>query len=110
MYGVAKRSPLHPRVEVDKHRIPITIEMRALALQVGDIFGLDIYGLDVVETTHGSMIVDINDFPSFGQVPDATTIVAAHIIEVASRGVARRLNNAPPARLIDISADIAVSA
>ena len=26
---VAKRSPLHPHVEVDKHRIPITIEMRA---------------------------------------------------------------------------------
>lgn len=110
VYGVAKRSPLHPHVEVDKHRIPITIEMRALALQVGDIFGLDIYGLDVVETAHGSMVVDINDFPSFGQVPDAPTIVAAHIIEVASRQIARRLNTAPSARFIDIAADVAVSA
>ena len=110
VYGVAKRSPLHPQVEVDKHRIPITIEMRALALQVGDIFGLDIYGLDVVETSAGSLVVDINDFPSFGQVPDATTIVAAHIIEVASRQIARRLNNMPPARIIDISVEVAASA
>ena len=108
VYGVAKRSPLHPQVEVDKHRIPITIELRALALQVGEIFGLDIYGLDVVETAYGPLVVDINDFPSFGQVPDSTTIVAAHIIEVASRQVARRLNTSPSAPLIDISIDVAV--
>lgn len=110
VYAVAKRSPLHPDVTVDKHRIPITLEMRALALQVGDIFGLDIYGLDVVETPGGSMVVDINDFPSFGHVPDATTIVAAHLIEVASRQVVRRLNNAPAARYIDISTEVAASA
>ena len=95
---------------MDKHRIPITLEMRALALQVGNIFGLDIYGLDVVETPRGSLVVDINDFPSFGHVPDATTIVAADLIEVASRQVARRLNNAPAARYIDISTEVAVSA
>ncbi|HEU0000905.1 MAG TPA: hypothetical protein VFQ36_08410 [Ktedonobacteraceae bacterium] len=110
VYAIAKRSPLHPDVEVDKHRIPITLEMRALALQVGNVFGLDIYGLDVVETPRGSLVVDINDFPSFGHVPDATTIVAAHLIEVASRQVARRLNNTPAARYIDISTEVAVSA
>lgn len=110
VYAVAKRSPLHPQVEVDKHRIPITIEMRALALQVGEIFGLDIYGLDVVETAYGPLVVDVNDFPSFGHVPDAITIVAAHIIQVASRQIARRLSAAPSARLIDISSDVAVSA
>ena len=109
VYGVAKRSPLHPHLEVDKRRIPISIEMREFALQVGDIFGLDIYGPDVVETAYGSMVVDINDFPSFGQVPDATIIVAAHIIEVASHQIARRLNNAPPTRLIDISAEVVAS-
>jgi len=110
VYAVAKRSPLHPYIEVDKRRIPISMEMRSLALQVGDIFGLDIYGLDVVETAYGSLVVDINDFPSFGQVPDATTIVAAHIIEVASHQIARRLSNAPPARIIDIAAEIAATA
>ena len=63
-----------------------------------------------VETAHGPLVVDINDFPSFAHVPDANTIVAAHIVQVASRQLARRLNNAPAARLIDISSDVAVSA
>src|SRR5712692_7331387 len=104
VYAIAKRSPLHPDVAVDKHRIPITIDMRALALQVGDSFGLDIFGLDVVETTSGSLVVDINDFPSFGQVPEATTIVAAHILKVASHQIARRLNNPSAARFAGIAA------
>ena len=90
--AIAKRSPLHPDVAVTKHSIPISLEIHNLALHVGEIFGLDIYGLDIVDAPDGPMIVDINDFPSFGQVPDATALVATHIIEVASHKVARRLN------------------
>src|SRR5436309_12239888 len=67
VYAVTKRSPLHPEVEVDKRLIPLTLELRKLALHVGKIFGLDIYGLDVVETSDGPVLVDINDFPSYGQ-------------------------------------------
>src|SRR2546428_11858399 len=37
VYSVAKRSPLHPDVEVDKQIIPITLELRNLALHVGTI-------------------------------------------------------------------------
>ncbi len=90
--AIAKRSPLHPDMEVNKHPIPLNLELHNLALHVGEIFGLDIYGLDIVESAEGPMIVDINDFPSFGHVPDAPALVATHIIEVASHRVARRLN------------------
>ena len=85
VYALAKRSPLHPEVEVDKRLIPLPSELRKLALHVGNIFGLDIYGLDVVETAHGPMIVDINDFPSFGQVPRAEALVSAYIEQIALR-------------------------
>ena len=85
VYAVAKRSPLHPDVEVVKRLIPITLELRQLALRVGKIFGLDIYGLDVVETSHGPVVVDINDFPSFGQVPRAVKLVSAYVLQIASR-------------------------
>jgi ribosomal protein S6--L-glutamate ligase len=90
VYSVAKRSPLHPEVDVDKRLIPITIELRNLALQVGKIFGLDIYGLDVVETSQGLMVVDINDFPSFGQVPQAIPRISEHIIRLARRAEQQR--------------------
>jgi len=85
VYAVAKRSPLHPEVEVDKRPIPLSPELRKLALHIGKIFGLDIYGLDVVVTSHGSVVVDINDFPSYGQVPRAVELVASHILQIATR-------------------------
>ena len=84
VFAVAKRSPLHPEIEVKKRIIPVTAELRKLALKVGEIFGLDIYGLDVVETPFGLMVVDINDFPSFGHVPHAISLVASHIERIAS--------------------------
>ncbi|WP_165423748.1 ATP-grasp domain-containing protein [Ktedonosporobacter rubrisoli] len=90
VYSVAKRSPLHPEIDVDKQLIPITLELRNLALRVGAIFGLDIYGLDVIQTEEGLMVVDINDFPSFGLVPHAITRVSKHIIAIAKRSYAQR--------------------
>jgi len=87
VFAVAKRSPLHPDVQVKKRIIPVTAELRNLALNVGKLFRLDIYGLDVVETPLGPMIVDINDFPSFGQVPHAISLVASRIERIAMNRV-----------------------
>lgn len=91
VYGIAKRSPLHPEVKVEKRLIPLSLELRQLALHVGKIFGLDIYGLDVIETVNGPFIVDINDFPSFRRVPRAATLVSAHILEIASSARHQRM-------------------
>jgi len=85
IFAVAKRSPLHPEIEVEKQPIALTPLLRTLALEVGRLFGLDIYGLDVVETDKGPMVVDINDFPSFGNVPEAEKLIAKCIIETALR-------------------------
>src|SRR6266699_4925475 len=90
VYAVAKRSPLHPEVEVDKRPIPLSPELRKLALHIGKIFGLDIYGLDVVETSHGPVVVDVNDFPSYGQVPRAVELVASHLLQITTRAKLRR--------------------
>ena len=65
VYAVTKRSPLHPEVEVDN-------------------------GLDVVETSHGRVVVDVNDFPSYGQVPRAVELVASHILQITTRAKLRR--------------------
>lgn len=96
VFAVAKRSPFHPDVEVDKRPIPITLALRDLALRVGDVYGLDIYGLDVIETADGPVVVDINDFPSFGQVPDVGTLVAHHILEIAARHTGENGSNERP--------------
>jgi ribosomal protein S6--L-glutamate ligase len=85
VFAVAKRSPLHPEIEVEKRPVAVSPALRSLALQVGRLFGLDIYGLDVVETSKGPVVVDINDFPSFGNVPEAEKLVARSVIETAQR-------------------------
>ncbi len=90
VYAVRKKSPLHPEVEVEEHRVSLTLEWRNLALRVGEIFGLDIYGVDVVQTRNGPVVVDINDFPSFGHVPGAVSHVSNYILHIAERAKANR--------------------
>ncbi len=83
VYAVAKKSPLHG--EVQEGPIPLTPKLRKLALDVGKLFGLDIFGLDVVETPQGLALLDINDFPSFGLVPRAVERVAEYVLHAAKR-------------------------
>lgn len=86
--AVAKASPLHDKVE-DRF-VPLTPQVRKLALQVGKLFGLDIYGLDVVETPQGPAILDINDFPSFGRVPRAVMRISEYVLHAAKRAELQR--------------------
>lgn len=81
--AIAKKSPLHQ--DVEEHFVPLTPQVRKLALQVGKLFGLDIYGVDIVETPQGPAILDINDFPSFGGVPRAVVRVAEYVLHAARR-------------------------
>lgn len=86
--AIAKKSPLHSGIS--EKFIPLTPELRKLALDVGRIFGLDIYGLDVVETPQGLSVLDINDFPSFGGVPRAVVRIAEYVIHAAKRAEMQR--------------------
>lgn len=81
--AVAKKSPLHPTI-VERF-VPLTPEIRKLVLQVGTLFGLDIYGVDIVETPRGLAILDINDFPSFAKVPRAVPRIAEYVLHAAKR-------------------------
>jgi ribosomal protein S6--L-glutamate ligase len=86
--AIAKKSPLH--AEMKERFVPLTPQVRKLALQVGKIFGLDIYGLDVVDTPQGPAILDINDFPSFKGVPRAVVRVSEYVLHAAKRAELQR--------------------
>ncbi len=88
VFAVAKKSPLQP--EITEGLIPVTPQLRKLALGVGKLFGLDIFGIDIVETPNGLMIVDINDFPSFGRVPRAVARVSEYVLHAAKRAEMER--------------------
>lgn len=90
VFAVVKRSPLHPGAGVPEEQIAVTPELRNLARAVGRVFGLDIYGIDVVETADGYMVLDVNDFPSFGRVPQAAWRLARTVLRVTRRQAAAR--------------------
>jgi ribosomal protein S6--L-glutamate ligase len=74
VFGIRRPGPLG----LDGQPQPwhVTPEVRALALTCGQIFGLEIYGIDVVEGPYGPVVVDVNYFPSFRGVADAPECLA----------------------------------
>lgn len=60
-------------------------EVRAIALRCGEVFGLELYGLDVIEGPQGPVVIDVNYFPSYKGVPNAAALLAGHILASAAR-------------------------
>jgi ribosomal protein S6--L-glutamate ligase len=82
-YATLRCSPLHPGAAVRERAVPLPAEVARLVTEVGAVFGLDLYGVDVLLGPDGPVIVDINDFPSFRQVPDAVRRVARAVLDLA---------------------------
>jgi ribosomal protein S6--L-glutamate ligase len=85
VFAVRRRSSLLGGRDEERELVGLTDELRDLALRVGAAFGLDIYGVDVVEGPNGWVVIDVNDFPSFKKVPDAAQMVAASVVDIAQR-------------------------
>ncbi|MEV7466797.1 hypothetical protein AB0O20_09855 [Streptomyces kronopolitis] len=86
LYATERCSPLHPAHAVRERQVPLTAEVARIAARIGEVFGLDLYGVDILLGPDGPVVVDINDFPSFRQVPDAVARVSAAVLELARRG------------------------
>lgn len=85
LFGTERTSPL-VRGKRQERPVPLSAEVASIAAQVGAVYGLDLYGVDIVLGPDGPIVVDVNDFPSFRQVPDAVARVARAIIGLAGRG------------------------
>jgi ribosomal protein S6--L-glutamate ligase len=90
IFAIRWPSPLHPEVDVTPGLLPMTPELKAIAIAFGRVFGLRIYGVDVLRSRNGWVAVDVNDFPSFHHVPDASERVAASVIRMAELAARRR--------------------
>jgi ribosomal protein S6--L-glutamate ligase len=90
VYGEVRTSPLEvaatPGVTAaDANQVvPVPAHLEGLVRRVGEVFGLDIFGIDLVQAAEGWVIVDINDFPSFRLVPDGAARVARSVLRLAT--------------------------
>jgi ribosomal protein S6--L-glutamate ligase len=64
----------------------VSAEVREIALRAGRAMGLGLYGLDLVESESGPVVVDLNYFPGYKGLPKAAPLIADYIEEYARAG------------------------
>src|SRR5437870_11497410 len=85
LFGVKKVFPR--RTEEEKHGEPFTLtpELRELAVSCGRAFGIDLYGVDIIESEGTPYVVDMCSIPGFKGVPDALRLLVQYILAAAER-------------------------
>lgn len=58
---------------------PVSEEMREITRGCGQVFGLGLYGVDIVEDSRGFWVIDVNAFPGYKGVPRAAPLIADYI-------------------------------
>lgn len=58
---------------------PVSSDVRDIARRCGEALGLGLYGLDVIESPRGPVVVDLNYFPGYKGVPDVAPLIADYV-------------------------------
>jgi ribosomal protein S6--L-glutamate ligase len=60
--------------------------MRDIALRCGEVVGLQVYGVDMIESEDGLWVIDVNGFPGFKGLPGIDEVLADYIYDYARAG------------------------
>jgi ribosomal protein S6--L-glutamate ligase len=80
VFAARKPSPFNRDRGAPAQATPADRDMVDLALRCGRVFGLEIYGVDTIETEAGLAVIEVNEFPNFTGVPDAARRIAEHVL------------------------------
>jgi ribosomal protein S6--L-glutamate ligase len=86
VFGVKRAWPA--RTYDEKLGEPFTLneELREIMWRCGTALGIDLYGVDVIESDR-PYVVDMSSFPGFKGVPDAAALLADYIYEAGRRAL-----------------------
>jgi ribosomal protein S6--L-glutamate ligase len=89
LFGVKKIFPA--RTEEEKHGEPFTPppELCEIARRCGQAFGIDLYGVDIIESDGKPYVVDMSTMPGFKGVPDAPLLLASYLYKAAKRAAGK---------------------
>ncbi|MCA1736311.1 MAG: hypothetical protein LC739_09395 [Actinobacteria bacterium] len=85
VYGVKRVWPVQSYEDKLGEPFKVPNELHEIVLRAGDALGIELYGLDVVETEEGPIVVDFSSFPGFKGVPEAASALAELIWAGAQR-------------------------
>lgn len=80
VFATRKPSPFNGNADAAARPVRPTAALEDLALRCGRAFGLDIYGVDTIETPGGPAVIEVNEFPNFTAVPDAATHIVHFVL------------------------------
>jgi ribosomal protein S6--L-glutamate ligase len=87
VWAVKKPSPISHRGAGPARLVPSTPALHALAHRCGRLFGLELFGVDCIETPRGPVVIEVNDFPNYTGIDGVDEQLARHVI---GRAAARR--------------------
>jgi ribosomal protein S6--L-glutamate ligase len=56
--------------------VPVSDKIRRISNTIGEVCGLSLFGLDIIESPRGPYVVDVNYFPGYKGVPDVAPLIA----------------------------------
>lgn len=78
-FGVKRVFPARTLAEKQGEAYPLTDELDDIVLRCGEVFGLDLYGVDIIETAEGPFVLELNCWPGYKGVPHAARLLADYI-------------------------------
>lgn len=80
VFPVRKPSPFNGNIQAPLIPVELSADLQALAQKCGELFGLDLYGVDCIETADGPLVIEVNDYPNYSGIPNISGLIADHIL------------------------------
>lgn len=86
VFAVRKPSPLNGDTGVQAQLIEPDQTMIDLALRCGELFDLDLYGVDTIEGPNGLEVIEVNDYPNYTGIAGAADQISDYILSRCRTG------------------------
>lgn len=83
VWAVRKPSPLRPDLHTGPTPVATTPQHAWLAHRCAGAVGLDLFGVDCIDTPAGLLVIEINDFPNYSGLLGVDDLLAAHVLSRA---------------------------
>jgi ribosomal protein S6--L-glutamate ligase len=80
VFGVRRSFPARTYEEKLGNPFEVPTELRELVLRCGEVFGISLYGVDVIFSDGRPWVVDMSSFPGFKGVPRAGVRLAEYLL------------------------------
>jgi ribosomal protein S6--L-glutamate ligase len=90
MWAIARTFPARTLAEKVGTPVPVLPDVGAAALVAGRALGLELYGVDFIQTAGRFFAVDVNAFPGYKGAPEAPAALAEYLHDRARRAAGGR--------------------